>query len=99
MQILLVGVGVAAQLRAREDECRCSFELRGLLLSAHVLQSRQRLWAQYSEPPRLRQVVIRRPAREVEQLFDRLAVERLAAIVLVRAARANGGLDVHGRPR
>src|SRR5205085_7698100 len=49
---------------------------------------------EHAEAPRVREVVIRSPGGEIEQLVEQLARNRLGAVDLVRAARADGGLDV-----
>src|SRR5439155_581545 len=45
--------------------------------------------------PRLREVVVRRPARELEQLLDDLARDGLGRVGLVRPAGADRALDFH----
>ncbi len=48
------------------------------------------------EAPRVREVVVGRPAGQLEQLVERLAVHRLRPVGLVRAAGADCLLQVHG---
>ena len=61
---------------------------------AASFSARQRLRADDAEPPRVRQVVVRRPARELEQLVERLARHGLGAVDLV-GPPACGSLPRH----
>ena len=58
-------------------ERRRAVELGGGLGRPPPAFSRASAWAQDAEAPRVRQVVVGRPARELEQLLERLAVQRL----------------------
>ena len=60
------------------------------------LQPLARLGAEHAEAPRARQVVVGRPARELEQLVERRAVDRLGAVDLVRAAGPDRLVELHG---
>ncbi len=67
---------VAGQLGARDDERRGAAELLLLRALAGGDEPRERLGADHAEAPRLGQVMVRREARELEQLLDGLAVDR-----------------------
>ncbi len=43
-------------------------------------------------------MVVRSEPREIEQLLEGRPVDRTRGVLLVRAPRADGGLDVHGAP-
>src|SRR6185312_8911718 len=68
VEILLVGLGVAREQRCRENERGRTAELRSLFLADGLLERGARLSAEDTKPPRLGEVVIGGPAREVEQL-------------------------------
>ena len=93
--VLLVLDRVAGLDDRDDDERRRAVELRRGLLARRLLQARERLRAEHAEAPRVGQVVVRRPARELEQLVERLARNRLGSVDLVRPARADRLLDVH----
>src|SRR6185437_3293269 len=57
-----------------------------LRFAGAFLQTPERLRPEHTESPRLRQMVVRRVACDVEQVEERLAVDRLRAEFLVRAA-------------
>ena len=58
----------------------------------------ERLGAEDAEAPGIGQVVVGRPAGELEQLVERLAVDRLGPVGLVGAPGADRLLDVHRAP-
>ena len=64
---------------------------------AALLQPLEGLRADHAEPPRVREVVVGRPARQLEQLLERLAVDRPRVEGLDRAPRADRLLGVHAR--
>ena len=84
---------------AHRAEATTSVGARSSLAAAsgpgRLLERRERLRAEHAEAPRVGQVVVRRPAGELEQLLERLAVDRLGRVGLVRAARADRRVDVH----
>src|SRR3954470_11289675 len=90
IRVLLVLPRVLARLRDGDgDQRRRAVELAGRLGAGGLLEPRERLGAEHAEPPGVRQVVVRRPARELEQLLEGRAVHRLRAIGLVRAPAAD----------
>jgi hypothetical protein len=95
VQILLRGHLVIGKHARADDERRRPVELRRGLRAGGQLQSHERLGPDDAKPPRVGEVVVGRPAGEVEQLIEGLALDRLRAIRLVGAARADRGLDVH----
>ncbi len=95
VQVLLVLDRVVAEDAGDEDQGRGAVELRRPLGPGHLLQPRQRLGTDDAEAPGRGQVMVRRPARKVEQPEDLLAPERLRAKGLVRAAGPDRGLYVH----
>ena len=94
--VLLVGHRVAG-LRTTEAAtsvgARSSFG--GRLRPGGLLERRERLRAEHAEAPRVGQVVVRRPARELEQLVERRAVDGRRRVGLVRAAGADQVGEVH----
>ncbi len=95
VQVLLVLDRVAAEHGGDDDQGRRAVELRRALGAGRLLQARQRLRADDAEAPGRGQVVVRRPARQLEQLLELLAVERLGPEGLVGAAGADRRLDIH----
>ena len=62
-----------------------------------AFSARERPRPDHAEAPRVREVVVRRPAGQLEQLLERLAVHRLGLEGLDRAPRADRLLDFHCR--
>src|SRR4051812_11877817 len=97
MHVLLVSDRVVADLRGAGDHERgCAVELRCRLGTGRLFQPLERLRADHAEAPRVREVVVRRPAGELEQLVERRTVDGLARVRLVRAAGADRVFDFHG---
>ncbi len=97
VQVLLVLDRVAAERAGDDDQGRGAVELRRPLRPGGLLQARQRGRTDDAKAPGRGQVVVRRPAGQLEQLEDLLARERLRPEGLVGAARPDRGLDVHQR--
>ena len=93
--VLLVLDRVAALDHRSHHERRCTVELRRGLLACGLLELREGLGAEHAEAPRVREVVVRGPAGELEQLLEGLAVERRAAVRLVGPAGADRFVDLH----
>src|SRR4029079_8661826 len=51
--------------------------------------------AEHAEAPGVRQMVVGRPAGELEQRVERLGIDRCRVVGLVRPARADQGVEVH----
>ena len=81
--VLAILVLVAGQTRARDDERRRAAEFRGLVRRPRRDELVERLGPQHAETPRLGQMVVRREARELEELLDRLGVDGLGLEGLV----------------
>jgi len=99
-EVLAVLHRVAGLAGRDDDQRRCPVKLSrrpGLGRVGGCLQPLERLRADDPEPPRVRQVVVRRPPGEVEQLVERPGVDGLGAVRLVRPAAANRGVDIHHR--
>ena len=95
VQVLLVLDGVAAEGAGDDDQGRGAVELGGALLAGGLLQARQGGRADDAEAPGNGEVVVRRPARQLQQLLDLPARQRLRHEGLVGAAAAYRRLDVH----
>ena len=93
--VLLILLEVAAECRGGDDERRCTLELWSFCRPGGPLQARHRLRAKNAKAPGVRPVVVRRPARELEQLVDRLARNRVGSERLVRPPCADGLLEIH----
>ena len=89
VKILLVLDRVAGQDAGRDDQARRPLELHSLGRPTCLLEPAQRLRAQDAEPPGLGQVMVRRPARELQQLLQRPARHRIGPEGLVRTASAD----------
>ena len=78
--VLLVGLRVLALLHDRGgDQRRRAVELRRRLRTCGRLERGQRLRAEHPEAPRVREVVVGRPAGQLEELLERLPVDRARA--------------------
>ena len=89
--------GGRRQHGGREHERRRTLELRRLGRPGCLLQARERLRAEDAEAPRVRPVMVRRPARELEQLVDRLRGHGLRTEGLcVRRERISSGKSTRG---
>src|SRR5439155_21906627 len=91
------------QLVAREScrgdhEGRRPLELGRVAGAGRLLQALERPRPEHAEAPRLGEVVVRREAREVEQLLDLASRERLRPERLVRAPRPDRLDRVHRAP-
>jgi len=95
VQILLVLHLVARQSGGGDDERRRAPELGRFLRAGEGFEARDRGRPEYVEAPGLGQVVVRRPAREVEQLPQGRVVDRIGTVLFVRAAAPDCVLDVH----
>ena len=94
-QILLVLDRILGAESGRDDERRGAIELGCRFGARCLLQPGKRARAQNPESPRVRQVMIRRPACHLEQLVQQLGWDRLCDERLVRAPGANCLLDIH----
>ena len=99
VQVLLVLDRVAGERAGADDQGRRAVELRGRLRPGRLLQALERLRADHAEAPGVGQVVVRRPAGQVEDLLEHGAIDRLGPVGLVRPARADRLLDFHGPKR
>ena len=90
-------IGSAPSSAGDDDQRRRAIELRRALGPGGLLQALSAPRTDDAEAPGSGQVVVRRPARQLEQLEDLLAGERLRPEGLVRAPRADRGLDVHAQ--
>ena len=97
-QVLLGLDGVAAAGDRHRDQRRRAVELRRRLGPGRGLEPRERLRAEDPEAPGVGEVVVRRPAPELEELGERRAVNGLRGVGLVRAAGADRLLEVHPHP-
>ena len=98
MKVLGVLQVVALQARRRDDEGRRTFELRRVSRAGRLLQAPERPSAEHAEAPGLREVVVGREAREVEQLLELLTRHGLLSERLVRAPRLDRLDGVHRAP-
>ena len=71
----------------------------GLLGLGQRHQLLARALAEDAKAPRVGEMVVGRPARQLEQLVEHLPLDAAGAEGLVRAARADSLLDVHGAER
>ena len=71
VQVLLVLDRVAAEHARADDQGRRAVELRRRLGPGGLLQALERPRPEHPKAPRVGQVVVRRPARELEQLVER----------------------------
>ena len=94
--VLLVLDRVAVLDRRGGDERRRAVELRGRLRAGRRLEPRERLRPEHAEPPRVGQVVVRRPARELEQGVQRRPVDRAPGR---RPCGCGGSGSARGGPR
>ena len=97
MEVLLVLNGVAPERAGADDKRWGTIELRGRFGPGRLLESLERLGPEDPEPPGIGQVVVRRPARQLEKLLEQLPLDRLGAIGLVGAAGTDRFLNVHTR--
>ena len=81
---------IACEHGGREDERRRAPQLDRLLLAGGGLERRPRLRPEEAEPPGLRQVVVGRVARQVDELPHHGLVDRLRAVLLVCPPPADG---------
>src|SRR5581483_10322074 len=84
-EVLLVLDELPRQGGGRDDERRRPLELRRLARPGARLQRLERLGPEDAEPPRLREVMVRREPRDVEQLEKDLVGDLRAAERLVGA--------------
>ena len=89
------GPGRRSSSAGDDDQGRAAVELGGALRPGGLLQPRQRRRADDAEAPGHGEVVVRRPAGQLEQLLELLARQRLRREGLVGAAGADRRLDVH----
>jgi hypothetical protein len=94
VKVLLILLGVAGQRTGGDDQGRSTIELRRCFRPGRLLEPLQRRWAEDAEAPRRGEVVIGRPAGQLEQIVDLLAGNRLRLEGLVGATGADRGLDV-----
>jgi hypothetical protein len=95
VEVLLVLDLVARQLRRADDERRSPIELRRGLGPRGLLKPLERLGSENAKPPRVGQVVVGRPAGELEQLVEDLARDGARLVGLVGAPRADRVVNVH----
>src|SRR6266542_1110848 len=95
--ILFVLDQIAGQRGCGEDEGRRAVELRRLRGAGTLLEARECLPAEHTESPRLRQMMIRREARDVEQLDQCLSWNGLGPERLVRPPRRRELGKAHAR--
>jgi hypothetical protein len=96
-EVLLVGDLVARLHDRGGDERGGAIELGGVLGPRRLLESVERGRPEHPEAPRVREVVVRRPAGELEQLVERLPVHGTGLVGLLRAARADQLVELHAR--
>src|SRR3954454_22922959 len=99
-KVLLVLDRVTGLAHRYRDERRSTVELPGRAGLGSFLDGLEPLagcWTDHPKAPRVRQMVIGRPASEVEELFERCAIDRLGPVSLVRAARADRLFELHER--
>src|SRR3954452_13409115 len=97
VQVLLVLDRVSGERAGADDQGRGAIELGGGLGPGGLLEALQGLRADHPKAPRVGQVVVGRPAREVEDLLELLAVDRLGPVGLVGPPCADRLLDFHSR--
>ena len=85
--VFLVLQELSREERGGDDERRRATELRRFGGAGALLQERESVGAEHAEAPRLREVVVRREAGDVEQLEQRLAGHRPRFERLVGAPR------------
>jgi hypothetical protein len=88
-RVFLVLLEVAAQHARGEHERARAVELRRFRRPCRFFQPLQGLRPEDPEPPRIRAVVVRRPARELEQLVQRLRRHGLRPEGLMGPSGAN----------
>src|SRR4249920_2035450 len=96
VQVLLVLDRVGAERAGDDDEGRGAVELGRALGAGGLLEAGEGPRPEHAEAPRRGQVVVGGPAGEVEQLEQLRPLQRLGPERLVRAARPDRGLDLHG---
>ena len=94
--VLLVLHVLTALRGAGDDERGRPVELGRRLGPRRLLEAAQGLGAQDPEAPRIGEVMVRGPPRQLEQLVEHLALHGRRVIRLDRAAGADGLLDLHG---
>ncbi len=97
-EILLVLLGILGAHLGGRDQRRRAVKLARRLWAGSLLERVQR-WVQHSEAPRVGEVMVRCPARELEQFAEQLPGNRFRRERLMRAAAANCVIDVHRRER
>src|SRR2546429_1568697 len=95
--VLLVLHELAGESRGPDDERGCAVELRSLDGACALLEQPKAVGPEHAEAPRLREVVVRREAREVEKLQQRLAWNGLRAEGLVRPPACSEVGEAHAR--
>src|SRR5829696_1851527 len=94
-EVLLVLDWITRFEHRRDHEGGRAVELRARLGSGRLLQAREGLRPDDPEAPWIGEIVVRRPARELEQLVERLPRQRVGRIGLVRAARSDRIVHLH----
>jgi hypothetical protein len=87
--VLLVLLQVSAQHCRRNHEGARAVQLRRFGRSRSLLQSRECLRPDNAKSPRIRPMVVRGPARHVEELVEDVGRNRIGAERLVRSARTD----------
>src|SRR3954451_4834761 len=95
--VLFVLHELAADDSGGDDERRRALELHGLARPAALLQRGEGLRADEAEPPGLRQMMVRRKPRNIEQLEQDVVRNRLVPERLVRPSRLGELAQVHAR--
>ena len=95
VQVLLVGDRVPGEDAGADHQGRGPVELRRRLRARRLLEALERLRSHHPEAPWIGQVVIGRPARQLEQLVELLGRHRLRLEGLVGAPSPDRGFDLH----
>jgi hypothetical protein len=94
-EILLILHGIIRAKCGRSDERRRPVELRRCFWTGCLLQPRKRDRADNAETPRVRQMMIGRPPRQLEQRLQELWRHGLRTERLVRAPIPDRVLNIH----
>ena len=97
VEVLLVLHRIAVEDARADDQRRRAVELRRRLGAGGLLEPLQRQRPHHPEAPGVGQVVVRRPAGQIEQLAQDLPRHGVRPEGLVGSPGADGDLDVHGR--
>src|SRR5262245_41702383 len=95
VEVLLVLGLVAGQRAGDDDKRRSALELGRRLRARGLLQALQGVWPEHPESPGIGEVVVRRPARQVEDLLELLPIDRRGPVRLMGPPGADRLLDVH----